>query len=297
MVKPNLFIVGAAKCGTTTLYEYLNHHPDIFMCSVKEPHFFSDVKSNNPSDYIPPKKGEKYFHKIINDLEVYLSLFEHTEHFKYRGEASISYLYDPVAGKRIFEFNAGAKIIAILRNPIERAFSHFKADCMTGVAEYPDDFYKQLLTDWQIKDKKLFTKGHFYVELGFYTQQLERYFQVFPNYNILILNFGDFKNNPINTMRKVFQFLEIEENISFDNLKIYNESKKVRNKFLWRLKKMKNSNVLLTDVSRNMPQVIKNIFYTKNKTNNEIDPKAKTFLEDIYKQELIQLKDKFGLIF
>src|SRR5215210_1669165 len=91
---PNLFIVGAAKCGTTSLYEYLNEHPDIYMCPVKEPHFFSNVQIRNKEVHKDPEPGKYYMTKVIRSTEIYLSLFKEGLNCKIRGEASPSYLFD-----------------------------------------------------------------------------------------------------------------------------------------------------------------------------------------------------------
>src|ERR1700712_5403611 len=120
--KPNLFIIGAAKSGTTSLHYYLSQHPDIFMSTVKEPHFFANVKEKDKRIYEQPKKGEIHHTRIITDLDVYLSIFESDHPVIYRGEASPSYFFDSDAAKKVFDFNPEARIIILLREPVSRAF-------------------------------------------------------------------------------------------------------------------------------------------------------------------------------
>src|SRR6478735_3161381 len=110
---PNLFIVGAAKSGTTSLYHYLSQHKDIYMCQVKEPHFFSVTKNKNYKAYEVPQKDTIYHTRIIQNIETYLSLFEGGVECKYKGEASPSYLYDKGSAKKIFDFNPDSRIIII----------------------------------------------------------------------------------------------------------------------------------------------------------------------------------------
>jgi len=103
MRKPDLFIVGAPRSGTTALYEYLRSHPDIFMCTPKEPNYFS-FDMNRP--------------RAANTEEEYLRLFKNA-HEKVAGEASVWYLYSKVAIAEIMRFNPDAKIIAMVRSPID----------------------------------------------------------------------------------------------------------------------------------------------------------------------------------
>ena len=103
--KPNFFIVGAPKCGTTALYEYLRPHPHIFMSKVKEPHFFANDLGTYP---------------FIKTLEEYTRLFTDSNEQHVRvGEASVYYLRSATAIANIHQFNPHAKIIAMFRNPVE----------------------------------------------------------------------------------------------------------------------------------------------------------------------------------
>ena len=106
-IKPNLFIIGAPKCGTTAKAHYLSEHPDVFMCPEKEPHYF-----NTDLNY---KRGKS------DDLEEYLNLFSGATEEKIVGEASVWYLYSKEAVRNILEFNPNAKFIIMVRNPIKMA--------------------------------------------------------------------------------------------------------------------------------------------------------------------------------
>ena len=108
--KPEFFIVGAPKCGTTTLYSWLKQHPDIFMPTSKEPHFFAQNLSNR--------------YCRIRDEESYLSLFFDAHENQVCGEASVLYGFYPESIKAILEFNPKAKIIFMLRHPIDMIISY-----------------------------------------------------------------------------------------------------------------------------------------------------------------------------
>src|SRR4051794_4060836 len=112
---PNFFIVGTPKAGTTSLYHYLEEHHDIYMAPIKETNFFSyhEIKS----------QGLFYNEEHISSLNQYQEQFKSVKNEKAVGEASVSYLYYPSVPLKIKEFNPKAKIIIVLRNPIDRGFS------------------------------------------------------------------------------------------------------------------------------------------------------------------------------
>jgi hypothetical protein len=108
MRKPDFFIVGAPKSGTTAMYFYLKQHPEIFMPERKELHFFG-------SDFFAPH--------FVRDLKEYLKFFEGADNKKRIGEASVWYLYSKRAAFEIKEFNPDADIIIMLRNPVDMMYS------------------------------------------------------------------------------------------------------------------------------------------------------------------------------
>lgn len=120
---PNFFIVGAAKSGTTSLYHYLKQHPEIYMSPVKEPKYFlasiNKFPHNGPGDIEVDKK-------IIRTWDEYLKLFSNASVEKCIGEASCGYLYYcELVAPSIKRISPEAKIIIVLRNPVERAFSAY----------------------------------------------------------------------------------------------------------------------------------------------------------------------------
>jgi hypothetical protein len=183
---PNFFLVGPPKCGTTSLYEFLCQHPQIYMSPLKEPRFFSRVCQvpGNPR---------------ISKERDYLKLFQAAGRAKAVGEASTDYLWDELAPYRIKEKIPGARIIAILRDPIDRAFSEYLFFRRFGVESH-SSFYEALLG----------TYGHRYVGIGLYNEQLRRYFRVFGRGRVLVLMFEDLKRNPLRLLRRIAALLEID---------------------------------------------------------------------------------------
>ena len=198
---PNLFIVGAAKSGTTSLHHYLDQHPDIFMCNPKEPHYL-----------INNEIGISRIPKGINSEEQYLKLFTLGKEQKYRGESSVMYLMFPeiVIPKINKKFGEDCKIIIMLRNPIERAFSGFQHVKRYNIKEDVLDFKSA----WTICEDRYaldpdMTPASRYKELGLYYKQVKSYLYGIKNVHIII--YDDYKNNFQFEMNKVFDFLEIKK--------------------------------------------------------------------------------------
>ncbi len=192
-MKVNTFIVGAPKAGTTSLHYYLNQHTDVSMSSVKEPNFFSSKEV----------KSLFYNSKCIDDSNDYHKLFS-IQKRQVIGEASVSYLFYENVPKRIYNYNSKAKIIIMLRQPIERAFSHYLMDCRLG-------FCSEKLEDIVANQQSYPQYFQQYLELGNYYSQLKRYRDIFGEEQILVVLYDDFKTDTEKVMKDVFSFLKLEQ--------------------------------------------------------------------------------------
>ena len=273
---PNFFIVGAPKAGTTSLYFYLEQHPEIFMSPLKETNFFSHDATVKQNLY--------YKERGINNWNNYLALFKEAENKKAIGEASVSYLFYPEVAGAIKEKFPDGKIIIMLRNPVERALSHYYMDHKLG---YVSDSF----------DDILFTKSHspmqslFYqqfIQLGFYFEQVERYITVFGKENVMIIFFEDFKNDTSAEIRKLYRFLAVDENVIIDTNKKHNAFQNPRNAIVHTFYKNK---FLRQTVKRMVPEKqmerVKNIFLTRKK--NMVSEIVLQYLRDLYKPDIQQL--------
>ena len=124
-MKVDFFIVGAPKAGTTSLYHYLNEHPQVEMSLQKEPDYFSEAAIQ--------EQGIYYGKNRIDTEEKYNTLFNTQKKDVIFGEGSVSYLFYPTVAQDIKAYNSMAKIIIMLRNPIDRAFSHYLMDFRLGL--------------------------------------------------------------------------------------------------------------------------------------------------------------------
>lgn len=217
LCNPNFFIVGAPKAGTSSLYHYLDEHPEIFMCPEKEPNFFSyqEIKAQNLY----------YRKKNIGSLRKYLDLFKGVDNEKAIGEASVSYLFYQEVPKKIKKAVPDAKIIIILRNPIKRAFSHYLMDLRLG---YTGLSFEDIIFN---KEKHPLHYQQ-YLELGLYSIQVQRYLDTFEEKNLKIVMFEEFIKDQNNMMASLFKFLNVDSRYSPQFLIKYNPSVVPKNDYI-----------------------------------------------------------------
>lgn len=199
MKEPNFFVVGAPKCGTTALCEYMSSHPNIYISSLKEPHYFADDFTTSG----------------IDTWEKYLNLFKDTsdEHFAI-GEGSTHYLFSSSALKNIFRYNSNSKIVAMLRNPIDLVYS-YHSQLLYNLGEDETDFEKA----WELQTNRAASisipKDHKnplvlqYKKIGSLGSQVENLLSIFPSEQIKLVLFDDFKKATAETYNDVLAFLDV----------------------------------------------------------------------------------------
>ena len=218
-MKVDFFIVGAPKAGTTSLYHYLNEHPQVEMSSQKEPDYFSDKAIH--------KQGMYYGKNRVNTLDKYESLFVQKESVVY-GEGSVSYLFYDNVAEDIKKYNPNAKIIIMLRNPIERAFSHYLMDYRLGLIS--DSFENIITKKSKHKNAHLFYQQ--YIEVSKYANQIQRYLDFFEKENIFFIDYEDFKKNVSKTVCQLYSFLNISTEFAADTNAKYNTFTMAKNKVI-----------------------------------------------------------------
>jgi hypothetical protein len=202
-MKPNFIIIGAARSGTTSLYKYLESHPDVFMSEVKEINFFSN---------------EKYWRK---GTSWYYTHFQKAKE-KCIGEASTSYTNYPNllnTPSRVYDLLPDAKLIYVLRDPINRFISHYLHRVDRGVEERNiEDIIKNHKNDF------LLTQGKYYL-------QIKQYLKYFHKDSILLLTIEDLKNSPNETVKNIYKFLNVDDSFSKkQKLFRHNVNKKITRK-------------------------------------------------------------------
>jgi hypothetical protein len=219
---PDFFIVGAPKSGTTSLYDYLSGHPDIYMSPVKEPFYFCpDVLGGAPRRFSHPA-----------DEASYLALFDGAGRARRAGEASTRYLVSRVAAELIRDFNPAARAIAMLRNPIDMIYALHGERVSLGL-EPIENFSDALDADVDRRAGRRLPAGAnplgaVYRDTGMYSQQIERWFDALGRDRVLIVVFDDFAVNPARELERVLSFLGVDSSYQPSSLSAVNRSHRLR---------------------------------------------------------------------
>tara|TARA_B100000902_G_scaffold163425_2_gene158618 strand:+ start:40070 stop:40978 length:909 start_codon:yes stop_codon:yes gene_type:complete len=223
---PNFLIVGAAKSGTSSLHHYLNQHPDVFMSYI-------DKNGNNAKEphFMVKEEVQNRLHFGVWNFKDYKDLFSRVNEEKAVGEASVFYLYySELAITNIKKYlGSDTKIIIILRNPIDRAYSAYY-HVSRSMKEYLN--FEEALENEENRIKKdlNLTPMVMYRDMGLYYKMVKLYQENFKNVHILLHE--DLKTHPKLELKKVFKFLEVNSNYNVDlSIKINVGGKKWRNKY------------------------------------------------------------------
>jgi len=206
-VLPDFYIIGAAKCGTTSLYQYLIRHPSVNPGIGKEIHFFEDLYYRGENWYRAcfPFKFQKFFSQL-------------NHHAFVTGDSTPRYIDHPHVPKRIQKLTPNAKFIVMLRNPIDRAFSHYNMNLKN---KYESLSFEEAIKREPERIKDEFEKmektgkvSHEYylyacLDRGIYVDRLKRWMNVFPKENFLIIKSEDFFEDTSHHYKKVLEFLNL----------------------------------------------------------------------------------------
>ena len=298
MTLPNFFIIGAAKSGTTSLYHYLKDHPQIFMPQMKEPEYFSFLGQKIDRKDIRMAPG--IF--AISDAAEYEALFKGANGKPAVGEASPSYIYVPEVAARIKERVPDAKFIAILRDPAERAYSHFNMrKNKTNTHESITDFGEALKAE-DDRVRQGWACGWHYKRRGFYYEQLKRYYDLFRKDRILVLMYEDLISNPADVLRRIYKFLSVDENYlpSFEvhNKGTYNAV--VKNPLIHKFLAGDNwvKSLLKPFMKRDMRKRLKKSLIALNMEEGDeegtLDPALRKQLVEEYREDILKLQTLIG---
>ena len=216
MPKPDFFIVGAPKCGTTALYTYLSRHPDVGMSRAKEPNYFAP---------------DTVAHRSFSTLEDYLTNFESAAGKLRVGEASVMYLSSPAAPLAIREFKSSAQIIIMVRDPVE-VLHALHSQNLHGGSEHVLEFADALASD----EPRYWLQGPFcgeavggpsYRELVCFSAQIERYLEIFGEECVHLIDYEDFACDPKGAYERVLSFLGLDSDERND-FPVVNANRRVR---------------------------------------------------------------------
>jgi len=209
MQLPNFFIIGAAKAGTTALYDMLAQHPEIYMSQVKEPRFFATV--GEPPLY-PGPAGDFLRRVTVWRPHEYAMLFAGVTDQRAIGEASAIYMRLPLAAQRIRQSLPKSRLIAILRQPAERAYSNYTFMRQHGIE--PESSFEAALSQEDARAQAGWYPGIYYQKNGYYHAQLTDYYALFPREQIKVVLHEDLRDTPQALLRDLFRFLDVAENFA-----------------------------------------------------------------------------------
>lgn len=205
--KVDFLILGTQKGGTTALSAFLRQHAEIFIPLVKEAHFF-DMTRRYLADVQSPCPYASYH-----------ELFEISKPGELWGEATPIYMFLPFVADRIFRYNPTVKLIFLLRNPVERAFSAYKMERMREWDRWPFTFavalepFRLRLASGDLDDMRHPIRVNSYLSRGFYSTQVERFLRLFPRKNCLFIKSEELLGDHEAVMRKIFIFLGVDPDV------------------------------------------------------------------------------------
>lgn len=286
MALPNFIVIGAEKAGTTSLDYYLQQHPQVCMSSIKEPRFFAPEFYT--TFYHGPRVGKRVTPMTQTEYE---ALFEDVSEALAIGEVSPQYLYLPDCCQRIAAALPEVRLVSVLRNPVDRAFSAYAYQRTCGY-DLEHSFEEALALEPQ-RIKEEWRPVWHYQALGFYFQQLQRFYAEFPSENIQVVLYDDLSADAIAFSQTVYQFLGVDASFipetSVKNISGQPKNRKIHNLFN-RDNSLKASLKIL--LPKNARKSLKQYIQTRNtQPKPTLDPETRQKLVTVYREDILKLQD------
>ena len=302
---PNFFIVGAPKAGTTSLYHYLDQHPQIYMSPVKETFYFAEEmrpqhcavelqqqtirQVEETQAYLRGPMLKKRFAGIVEDWDDYCRLFAGVREETAIGEATPMYLWSKTAPQRIAERVPEAKIVMILRDPADRAFSQYVQTVKGG--EYRATLRQQFAASLAALESDEISYAHPFLEYGLYAEQLERYRQAFPTQQIGIWLYEDIRGP--NFLREVYEFLGVDGGFVADTTQRHLEQRVPRVQGLNRLMRKWYSSGLRHRIPARVRKLLgAAVFHPRSSV--KMTSEERRMLIEFYREDVLRLQAMIG---
>ena len=285
MTLPNFLIVGVQKAGTTSIYNYLREHPQVYMSSVKETNFLEKDWEN-----LPPEQQNK---NGIVTLEKYSELFAGVKDEIAIGEASPNYLFHyESSAARIKKYVPNAKLIVVLRNPVERAYSDHLMHMRDAIG------YRSLSEQIKYSSHKSFI-----LRKGFYYVPLKYYFDQFGQEQIKVFFYDDLRDNSQEFMQSIYQYLGVNDEFVPNTTRKAQVAKIPKNKTINNLLNRKNilrsttASILKKVMSVETRQQLRDRLINLNSQTKKAVPLSaedRQQLIELYREDILQLQDLVG---
>lgn len=289
---PDFLVIGAPKAGTTALYKALSRHPRIFASAEKEPRFFAymGVQPVFLGPYDRPLQTS-----ILWNESDYLDLFASCPPGRLAGEASTAYLHDAAAPVNAREKIPGARLIAVLRQPVDRAYSQFLHFRQEGVEKIGD--FEAAWNAGAERRAQGWAPTWLYRERGYYAQQLERWLVCFPPEQLLVLFYEDWLERPAEVLGRICRHLGIED---FDRAAVSRENVSSRQpRWKWLNQRMVEHNALRRWAQRRLPlwardAITRPLRYINMRPGPALDPRLRARLTRVYLDDIQKLETMTG---
>jgi sulfotransferase family protein len=289
LTMPNFLLIGAAKAGTSAAYAYLRQHPEVFGSETKEPGFFA--LEGQVARFAGP--GDRKFNRgCVTTLASYQALFSKVAGQRAVGEASTMYLYSPKAPARIRHYLPAIKLLAILRNPVDRAYSGYRYLVRDGLERLPS--FEDALEAEDARVAANWQHLWYHKRLGFYYVQLQRYFDLFPRDQIAVYLYEEFQANPLALVQQMFAFLGADPSFAPDVSLKYNVSGEPKSRLLHAA--LARPNAAKNLVKGLLPATMRRRMRAKLMARNiqptapRLAPETRRYLMSLYRDDILRLQ-------
>jgi len=288
---PNFVVIGAPKCGTTSLFYYLKQHPDIYLPVRKELHYFSfpllEAHSKGPRD-------KETLSALCASWEEYKHHYLDVRNESAVGEVSPSYLFYAEVGERIKSRLGNVRIIAILRDPIEKAFSQYMH--MVRDRRETLTFHDALMAESERKARG-WGDIWLYAESSLYADKLKRYFSIFGRKNVRVILFEELANQPVKVMADLYEFLGVSADFACDTSKAYNRSGNPRLDTLSKF--MASPSLVKSLMKRTIPERIRipmrlTLMNWNTGEKDDMDDRSREYLKRYFQDDIVRLGRMLG---
>jgi hypothetical protein len=288
---PDFLVIGARKAGTTALWKALRQHPTIFMPDTKEPGFFA-FGNDTPAFHCPGSKDD--LAALVCDEEKYKTLFSLCPEGHKAGEASPVYLEDPRAPFNAARYVPRARLVVMLRQPVERAFSNWVYYRHKGIEEH--DNFESALQQEPLRLEQGWRSGWGYMKGGFYGRYLDRWLEAYPRESLLVLFYDDWVSQPQSVLDAVCRHIGVTE---CDSLLVTKENQSLAPRSTLAQKMIMSDNPFRTFARRFLPVWMRDaIMWPMLKINlrpkPKLDPVIRRRLTERFEQDICRLEQITG---
>jgi hypothetical protein len=289
---PDFIVIGAAKSGTVSLYHYLKQHPQIYMCSRNEPNYWALDQADFAKWFQGPGDQEAIEQYYIRHRADYAALFTSALPDQLIGESSPVYLYSANAAQQIHKNIPHVRLLVILRNPVDRAYSHYQHFYRAGIEPLPDFKKAVAAEEARIAQGWGPIPMWHYVNMGFYAQQLQYYYQFFDPAQVFVCLYEDFQMDPVALSQKLFTFIGVNNTFTPDVRVQHNIGGHPRRHQLYAMMTQPNSLKLI--FNQVIPPPIRHAFrdaiHGINVHKPKLDLMLRNQLKALYRDDILKLQ-------